>query len=383
MSETVIVTGARAPVAHDIARSLRALGCNVHFADSARAWVARTLHPRFAVHRLPPPRTEFDAFRRELLRLIGKTGATRVIPTCEEVFWLAEAARRDGFENALFAPSPQTLRQLHSKAEFVELAQECGLPVPETIVLDRPISDGALGAPDKLVFKPEFSRFATHTLIGPSATQVAKIQPSETCRWVAQQRIQGEEICSWSAVHKGKVTAFAAYRPRWRSGHSAAFQLESIDSPALLEASTRIAAATGMSGHLSFDAIRDPSAETYLIECNPRAVSGLHLFDAATPMAAAILGHEACDSPETGMLRHMGPAMALLGVPMAIRRGQLKQLQSDWRASQDVIDREGNPLVTLACLADAASFALLALRNSLSPAAATTSDIEWNGAPIA
>ncbi|WP_298464900.1 ATP-grasp domain-containing protein [uncultured Erythrobacter sp.] len=382
MGETVIVTGARAPVAHDIARSLRAYGCEVHFADCAHAWVARALRPEFPVHRLPPPRTAFGEFRRELLRLLDKTSATRIIPTCEEVFWLAEAAKRDGFENAVFAPPPETLRQLHSKAEFVQLAQEAGLLVPETQVLDRPISATEFAAPEELVFKPEYSRFATHTLIGPTAKQVLKIQPDEDCRWVAQQRIEGDELCSWSAVHGGKVTAFAAYRPRWRSGNSAAFQLESVESPALYDASTKIAAATGLSGHLSFDAICDHSGETYLIECNPRAVSGLHLFDGDASMASAILGERACDAPPLGTLRHMGPAMALIGVPMAIKNGQLKQLRSGWRASRDVIDREGNPLVTLACLADAAGFTLLALRNSLSPAAATTSDIEWNGGPI-
>ena len=376
----VLITGARAPVAQDLARACRAAGHQVHLADSATGHAARALRPAFPVHRLPPPRQAFTAFREAMRDLIDQIGAEHVVPTCEEVFWLAEAARRDGYADRLFAPGLDLLRRLHSKAEFPAFAAGLGLAAPGTTILDGPIDIDRLPHPlADLVLKPEFSRFATHALIGPSLRQVERLRPSPGRRWVAQRRIIGEEHCSWAALHGGRVTAFAAYRPRWRQGRAAAFMVEAVASPAIRKISERIGAATGMTGHLSFDLIVDADGMAHPIECNPRAVSGLHLLDAGADLGRAVTSGEPCGETPAGRLRHMGPAMALLGLPAALRGGRLGALAADWRRSRDVIDREGDPRVTLACLADAAGFALQALRTARSPAGASTSDIEWDG----
>jgi hypothetical protein len=379
-SGTVLITGARAPVAQDLARACRAAGYRVHLADSAASHAARALRPAFPVHRLPPPRQAFAAFREAVRDLIEEIGAEHVIPTCEEVFWLAEAARRDGYADRLFAPGLGLLRRLHSKAEFPEFAAGLGIAVPGTEVLEGPIDVDRLPHPlVELVLKPEFSRFATHALIAPSPRQIERIRPSPTRRWVAQRRIRGEELCSWAALHDGRVTAFAAYRPRWRQGRAAAFMVEAVASPAIRQVSERIGAATRMTGHLSFDLILDADGMAHPIECNPRAVSGLHLLDASADLGRAVAAGEPCHEAPAGTLRHMGPAKTLLGLPAALRGGRLGALAADWRRSRDVIDREGVPRVTLGCLADAAGFTLQALRTARSPAGASTSDIEWDG----
>jgi hypothetical protein len=376
----VLITGARAPVALDLARAARAAGYDVHLADSVTAFAARALRPALPFHRLPSPRGDFAGFRIALRDLLTRYPASLVVPTCEEVFWLAEAAQRDGWAERLFAPAPDVLRKLHSKALFVALAAGLGLDVPGTVVLDGPFSAADMTAPSRdLVFKPEFSRFGTHTLIAPDTAALSAVRPTADRRWVAQQRIVGDEICSWALVRDGKIVAFAAYRPRWRHGHAAAFQIEAVSVAAVREISERVAAATGMTGHLSFDVIVDGKGRAFPIECNPRAVSGLHLFDADPKLALALTGEATLTDPEPGRLRHMAPAMALLGLPAAARQGRIGALLADWRRGTDVIDREGSARVTLGCLADAARFTLMAVRGRRSPAGATTADIEWDG----
>lgn len=379
----ILITGARAPVALDIARAFRNAGFETHLADSVTPYAAQGLRPRVPIHRLPRPRSDFPAFRRTILELVEQLGILRVIPTCEEVFWLAEAAARDGWSDRLFAPDPDCLRTLHSKAEFNAFAATLDIPVPQSLVLEREFSAEQLPFPsEELVLKPEFSRFATHTLIAPGAAELLAIKPTAAHRWVAQQRIRGEEVCSWAVVDAGRITAFATYRPRWRHGQAAAFQMEAVDLPAVRAVSERVAQATGMTGHLSFDLIIDREGRALPIECNPRAVSGLHLFDAAPGLANAILGRECLDEPANGQLRHMGPAMALLGFPTALLAGRARELLRDWRNSTEIIDREGSGLVTLGCLADAIRFSVHAVKAGLSPAGATTADIEWDGEPM-
>ncbi|MBK6801173.1 hypothetical protein [Novosphingobium sp.] len=378
-----IVTGARAPVALDLARALRTAGHEVHLADSVTPFAARGLRPRLPIHRLPPPRQDFAGFRTGMLTLLDRVEDAMVVPTCEEVFWLAEAAHRDGWSARLLAPPLALLRQLHSKADFAGLAGSLGLDAPETHVLDAPFAAEDLPfAPQELVLKPEFSRFASSTLIAPGARQIAAVRPAPGRCWVAQRRIIGEEVCSWAFAVDGRITAFAAYRPRWRQGRAAAFQMEAVALPAVREVSERITGATGLTGHLSLDTIVDAAGRVWPIECNPRAVSGLHLFDAAPGLAGALSAASALPEPPAGTLRHLAPAMALLGLPSALLSGRTGALLRDWRAGGDAIDRERGGLVTLGCLLDAARFAAMAIRSRQSPASQTTADIEWDGKPM-
>lgn len=376
---TVLITGARAPVAQDLARACRAAGMDVHVADSVTPWAARALRPRFPVHRLPPPRQAFADFRRRMAALIDEIGADLVLPTCEEVFWLAEAAARDGYADRLFAPPLDLLRRFHSKALFAAFANELELDAPEThVVASRDELSGVPIQAEALVLKPDYSRFGARVLIAPDTAARDRVVPSAVRRWVAQRRIEGEEICSWAAVRGGRVTAYAAYRPRWRHGRAAAFQMEAVDLPAVRAITERIAAATGMTGHLSFDVIVDRDGRAWPIECNPRAVSGLHLLDAAPALGRAFVEGGDCIAPPAGRLRHLGPAMLLLGVPAALRQGRLGVLRADWRAGRDVIGR-GAWLPQLGCVADAARFAVTAFGAGRAASDGTTADIEWNG----
>jgi predicted ATP-grasp superfamily ATP-dependent carboligase len=376
VSRCVLVTGARAPVALEVARSFAALGWRVHLADSVAATAARWSRLGVPVHRLPPPRTRFAAFVSALAELALKIGAELIVPTCEEVFYVAAAEP----PVPVFAPPLATLRDLHSKHRFVALAERCGLDVPATsLVTDR----SGLAALDRerIVLKPEFSRFAAATLVRPSAPAVARLAPSPDHAWVAQAFVAGEELCLWTAVHAGRVTASALYRPLLRHGRSAAYAFEAVDWPPALAIAERIAAATGMTGHLAVDLIRTPDGRAMPIECNPRAVSGVHLF-AGDALARAILG-EPRPSPGPGTRRHLAPAMALMGLPRALLRGELGEFAATWRDGLDAIGRPGDRLPAVGAVVDAARFAALGLTRRRSPTRQTTADIEWNGEPIA
>lgn len=380
MSQRVLVTGLRAPVAIDCARAFSAAGAVVHGAESVTPWAARWSRGRWPIHRVPPPRQAFAAFRAAMKDLIDRHDISLVVPTCEEVFYLAAAAEADDWLDRLFAPPLATLQTLHSKAEFPPLARSLGLAAPET----QRITDIATlaGLPgESLVLKPEFSRFAACTRIRPDRRAIRGIAVSPQTPWVAQPFVAGEEICLWSAVYRGTVTARAVYRPRWRQGRSAAYAFEAIDCPAADEVAHRIAAATGMTGHLSFDIILTADGVAVPIECNPRAVSGLHLFDADAALARAMVGDPA-GQPPAGRRRHLAPAMLMLGLPVAAVTGRTGKLLADWRAGEDSIGRPGDRAPAWGALVDAARFALLGLSRLRSPAGQTTDDIEWNGGPI-
>ncbi len=377
----IAITGARAPVALDLARAFRAAGHMVTLADSVRPFAAALARPAFAIHRLPPPRYAFAAFR-EATRLLA-THHDLIVPTCEEIFWLAEAAHQDHWSDRLFAPSPAMLRGLHSKALFPALAREAGVAAPDTRPLSGPADlDAYRDEPKGFVFKPEFSRFGTATLIGPDWAQVAQLEPTHDHRWVAQERLEGEELCVWSAVRDGRVVAFAAYRPLLRHGRSAAYAFEAVERPALREVAERIAARVGGRCQLSYDVILAPDGRAAPVECNPRSVSGIHLFDSAPDLAWAILEGREVKPPIAGTIRYLAPAMALLGLFPALAGGWFARWRDIARQGADSVGRPGDRGPVAGVLLDAARFAWLGLKRHRSATGATTDDIEWNGEPI-
>ncbi len=377
----ILISGARAPVALAFGRAFAAAGFEVHFVDSVDSLMIRcSCFGADRLHRVPAPKWEFQSFREAIGRLIGELEPCLIVPTCEEVFYLAQAAELDGFSDRLFAPPLETLRRLHSKAEFAQLAGECGLNPPRT--WRATCADDLRSFEDRshdLVFKPEFSRFGAETLVRPAKDQVKGLQVGPDKPWVIQEYIAGEEVCVWSAARAGKLVASSGYRPKWHFGGASAY-FERDDDPLLIDACRKLAAQTQATGQLSLDLIRTADGVLRPIECNPRAVSGVQLFDGDPRMAEALAGR----SPEMVTPRleacHVGPAFWPAAVARSLRGGLADALR-DAGNSHDVLGRSGG-LVPLGAMVDFARFALKGARASRSSIEESTADIEWNGGPI-
>ncbi|RYG28509.1 MAG: ATP-grasp domain-containing protein, partial [Burkholderiales bacterium] len=117
MGERVLITGARAPAALDIARSFAAAGFEVHMADCVPSRMAKWSRAVKAVHRYPSPRGDRVGFCDAILKLMEQLNPRLVVPTCEEVFHLAMMNYAPA---QLLAPDWTVLRRLHSKAMFAE-----------------------------------------------------------------------------------------------------------------------------------------------------------------------------------------------------------------------------------------------------------------------
>jgi hypothetical protein len=196
---------------------------------------------------------------------------------------------------------------------------------------------------------------------------------------VAQERLEGEELCVWSAMRRGRLAACIVYRPLLRHGRSAAYAFEAVYAPPVVEMARRIAAAVGGDGQLSYDVIVQADGGVAPIECNPRTVSGVHLLDGSPALARALLGQGELEPPPAGTVRYLAPAMALMGVPSALTGGTFGQLRTVWRKGRDSVGKPGDRLPVAGVLLDAARFALMGVSRLRSPTGETTDDIEWNG----
>jgi hypothetical protein len=198
---------------------------------------------------------------------------------------------------------------------------------------------------------------------------------------VAQRYIAGREHCSFSLFVEGRLTAHACYHPRYRVGRGSGIYFEPSDPPAIRTFLEQFGSNTGYTGQVGFDFIETPEGRFYVLECNPRATSGVHLFDdQPQALVSALLGEE-----HEGLLLPT-PAPRMVALAMLLFAAPRHMLDiTFWRnfgSARDVVIRQGDfkPLpAQIPGLLEIVSRALVRRRGLL---AAATADIEWDGQPL-
>src|SRR5690606_1554257 len=119
---TILVTSSRMPFALDEVRKLGEAGHHVIAADTFRS--APGSHSKhtdlhFEVH---SPRYETLRFVDDIAEIVVRQGVDLVLPTFEQVFYLA--AHRDRLDAPVFCDSLDVLAGLHDKVRFLEQATD-------------------------------------------------------------------------------------------------------------------------------------------------------------------------------------------------------------------------------------------------------------------
>lgn len=395
----VLILGARAPVAADIARSLAAAGARVVAADAWRWPTARWSRAVARYVRLPAPRTDPAGFAAAVAEIARSEGVDAIVPLCEEGYWLAAlvAARPDLLPPGcrLVAPAAASVARLHDKAAFVATAKHLGLAAPPTRTLASPADvDAVLRAfpAEALVFKPVWSRFATATLVGAPPDVVRRhVRPTQRAPWVAQARVVGRGLCTYSVARDGEVVAHSAYRPEIVYSR-AAVVFEAVAHPAAEEWVRRLCAAERLTGQVSFDFIAgvaapgDDAPRLYAIECNPRATSGAHLWHGGAALGEAMLAAAGLVRsprevvrPVLGQVAAIKAAVALAAPHWwrdpALRRIAVAAVQQGhdvFRRGGDIGPARAQPLAVAECIGRA-------IRSGMGFTDAMTVDMRWDG----
>ncbi len=285
----VLLTGARAPATLELARLCARSGHEVHVADTDRWHICRGSRLISGVHRLPSPRRAGpDTYALAVNRLIATRRFDVIVPTCEEVFHLARVRSR--IDARVVCESLAVLAALHDKAAFPLAAVAAGVPVPRTYRLRRPSGADAAELPaGAYVIKRRFSRFATSVRVWHTGDAPPLTRDEVPGEWVAQQRLDGRMLCSWSVAQHGRVRAHVSYGVDATAGrHGAAISFLSVHHEAVRAWVRRFVAHHALSGQFAFDFIESDGAVT-AIECNPRLTSGIHCFRALPDVSLCLL----------------------------------------------------------------------------------------------
>lgn len=373
----VLILGARAPAGLEWARVFRAAGWRVSAGDSLLWPVTRFSNAVHDYVRLPEPRPDPAGWIDALAREVETRGIDLVLPTCEEAFYLSHGRTR--IPCRVIVPPFELMHELHHKGRFAEKVKGWELSAPETHLLETADSAQAFAArhdTGEWVFKPAYSRFANRALLRPTAAKLRAITPTPARPWIAQRFAVGREHCSYSLLVNGRLTAHACYHPRYRAGRGSGIWFEPTDPAPIRTFLERFGAETGFTGQVAFDFIELSSGTCQVIECNPRATSGVHLFDdQPEALVAALLGANNVLTP-TPAPRQIGLAMLLFA---AHKHGLNGSFWRDWLAGHDVIARPGDRGPLAAQIPGLLEIIGRAVTHRCGLLAAATTDCEWNG----
>lgn len=381
----VLITGARAPVALDHARRFAAQGHTVFAADSHSHRLTASSRAVTRSFRLPPPRTAIAAFAGTLAGIIERERIDLVLPTCEEVFYVSRARSRLPAACNVFAAPFELLAELHSKLRFTEIARDCGVHVPATTRV-RSLAAARALTTGPIVLKPEFSRFGVHVRIYRDGIPADAPELPALGDWAAQELVAGRELCSFSIAVRGELRAHVTYEPAYRLARSSSFFFDPVENAAIRGFVATFVRKTTFTGQISFDWIESAAGRVSVLECNPRAISGLHLFAPDAALPAAIAGDStggACDVRADAAPRMISAVMTSAGLAQALRRGTFARWRRDYRRARDVLATPGDRSPLAGGLLDMAVFAASALRRRSSVREAATRDIEWDGEVLA
>lgn len=377
----VLILGARAPVCLEWARAFRHAGWQVTVADSLAWPVARFSRAADRCVRLPEPRLDPAAWIDRLCRVVAEHHVDVLLPTCEEVFYLAHGRERLADLCRVVTSDFDTLHRLHHKGFFAQMTQNWRVAAPETHMLWRPEELAPFRADaSSWVFKPAYSRFAHRTLVRPASATLAVVQPTPRQPWVAQRFVAGREHCSYSLLVDGRLTAHACYHPRYRVGQGSGIYFEPTDPQPIRDFLLQFGAATRYTGQVGFDFIEAVDGGVHVLECNPRGTSGIHLFaDQPDALVEALLGNRMdmlCPLPQARMV---ALAMLLFAAP---QRAFNLRFWRDFGAAGDVILRRGDLGPLFAQVPGLIEVAARAMGQRCNLLAAATHDIEWDGQPL-
>lgn len=291
----ILVTSSRNPFALDIIRKLGSSGHAVVASDTYEGAIGS--HSKYlAGHAVTAsPRFETEQFIADVVDIVKRYDIELIIPTFEEVFYLAARVGDLPEGVRLYAGAFDKLARLHDKASFQRLVAAAGVPVPETVVVSNETElHAAIERFPKYFARAAFSRGGVGLLTntGPLAGNFAveDCHPTPEQPWLVQPFTDGPMICTYSTIVDGRVTSHCTYRAPEQWAHSTGITFEAIDSTETLDYTQRIIDELDphFTGQLSFDFV-DHEGQLFAIECNPRPTNGVILIETEA-FAKALVG---------------------------------------------------------------------------------------------
>jgi predicted ATP-grasp superfamily ATP-dependent carboligase len=385
--KTILLTGARAPVTLDLARALSQAGHRVIAAESLSHALSHRSNAFHAFHRIPAPNTSFEGFIDALVRIIRTEKVDLLIPTCEEIFHVSRGLATLKNECEVLADDFEKIARLHSKVEFNHWVRHLGFqaPLTERSTGIESMKQGIRQMPgESVVLKPEYSRFASKTLvISKSEAFTRADQLEQTAPWAVQECLKGQEYCTYSVAKNGVLLSHVTYDHEFTAGRGAGICFQSIRHEWIEAWVREFVKKTNFTGQIAFDFIDDGQGQVRPLECNPRATSGLHLIAHEPHFIRALLDPNPRENeiarPTPSAMGQLRLAMLVYGLPSIRSMKSALSWCRTFLSAREVIFSVNDPRPFFDQFISFYQLIRDSKRLGITPLEVSTRDIEWNG----
>lgn len=361
----ILITCPRAPVAIEWARIAQKDGHQVTFIDSLKNPLGKYLKGASYI-RVPSPRFAFEKYKQQILKLFSEHDL--IIPTCEDIFYIIKSVQDTKIKHKVLAPDHDLLLGLHNKFTVQNYLNN-NVKFPKTRLLTNINQIDYTN--QNSILKPVFSRFGTHLITKINDKETADIIINDTSPWIQQEKIEGEYICNYAVIVHGLVISHTVYRPRYLVNNAASTYFEYIENETCNSFIKEFADLTKFNGQVAFDFIENEEG-LFVIECNPRGTSGLHLISNQIGITATGLIARKAEAFEAC---RVGKSIIYMFGLSALLNGTWRNLYKDYAKSRDVIW----DIPVIAQILAFIEIFIIKLRHKVSFAEATAHNIEYNG----
>lgn len=385
--KNVLITFGRSFLTLDIARLMGAGGHTVFVADSVRFPISKYSNAVTKAFRVARPKFEPVKWAHDIAAIVREQNIELVITVHEETDILAQVVRKypNLFPEScqLFLSDFESEVRLHNKYEFQALLDSMGV---DTMRFAQITNQAELEAVDWNV------PFALKQCYSRGSQEVYKVYPGKlpdvsfdpANPWIAQEWIKGDNYCSYSICLNGEVLAHTLYPVNYAiDGHSC-LDYEHVEHERIEEWVRDRVKALNFTGQVGFDFIDVPDGRLLTIECNPRATSGIMLFEPGCGVDQAFFGtNDTVIHPKLGTRKMIGPGMLLYGWKKSARGGHtLREFIRDARRTDEVIIKRSDSGPAWAIPLAVYSLVGESLKYRVGFAEGFMHDHEWDGNPL-
>ncbi|OBI75769.1 carboxylate--amine ligase [Mycobacterium asiaticum] len=386
--KTVLITFGRSYLSLHLARLMAAAGHDVLITDSVRFPVSRFSSAVRKTFRAPRPRFEPVEWTQTLASIVREEGVDIVVTVHEGTEILANTIKRypDLFpdRHKLFLSSFDLEARLENKYEFQAALKTLGMPTLDFALIRSQKDLDALDFDKPFALKRVYSR---------GSQDVHKVRPGELPRglsfeadnpWIAQEWADGTNYCSYSVCRDGQVKAHALYPVRYAIDGTSCLVFESVQHEGIAEWTRECVKAFNFTGQMGLDFIEVPGRGLFTVECNPRATSGVLLFDPETRLDKAFFGvNDEVIVPAPGARKMLGPGMLMYGWRKSSLQGiTFRGFLRDYRRTDDAVFTRHDLKPTLALPLVAATIFAQAARYRVNIPDAFMHDHDWDGTEL-
>ncbi len=270
---TILITCPRAPVSIEWVKIAHRGSHKVILVDSLDYPISK-FYKNTTYIQIPSPRVDFAGYKREMENLF--LVVDMVIPNCEDIFFLSKLKNSTSTKVLFFMPESKLLFTLHHKFEFFSLLNS-HIKVPQSRLI-RSKKDIKLNG--TTVLKPVYSRFGRDVIRDVNLDSIKNITITPENPWLQQEFIHGTAICNYAICEYGKVISHVVYKPMYLLNNAASTYFEYYEDSRCEAFIIEFTKTNKFHGQVAFDFIDDGN-NLYVLECNPRATSGLHLLSSS------------------------------------------------------------------------------------------------------